>query len=59
MEFKELRERSGMNMTQFSAYFGISYRTVQRWEYGERNCPKYLLDLMEYKLRHESKLKTE
>lgn len=50
MTFKELRERSGMNLAQFSRYFGINYRTVQRWEYGERNCPPYLLNLMEHKL---------
>ena len=53
MTFKELREQSGMNMTRFAEYFGINYRTVQRWEYGERKCPEYLLELMEYKLRIE------
>ena len=53
MTFKELRERSGMTMSEFSRYFGINYRTIQRWEYGERNCPEYLLNLMKYKLRVE------
>lgn len=57
MTFKELRERSGMNMTEFAAYFGINYRTVQRWEYGERQCPDYLLKLMKYKLEKEGLLK--
>jgi DNA-binding transcriptional regulator YiaG len=56
MTFKELRERSGMNMAEFAAYFEINYRTIQRWEYGERNCPDYLLRLMEYKLIHEGKM---
>lgn len=50
MTFKELREQSGMNMTEFSRYFGINYRTIQRWEYGERKCPEYLLNLMAFKL---------
>lgn len=53
MIFKELRELSGMNMSQFAKYFGINYRTIQRWEYGERKCPDYLLSLMEYKMIHE------
>jgi transcriptional regulator with XRE-family HTH domain len=53
MAFKELREQSGMNKTQFAEYFGIPYRTIQNWEYGERECPEYLLDLMAYKLRIE------
>ena len=57
MTFKELREQSGMNMTEFAAYFEINYRTVQRWEYGERQCPEYLFKLMQYKLVHEGKLK--
>lgn len=57
MTFKELREQSGMNMSEFSRYFGITYRTIQRWEYGERNCPDYLLSLMQYKLEKENIIK--
>lgn len=53
MTFKELRQLSGMNMSQFAKYFGMNYRTVQRWEYGERKCPEYVIRLMEYKLTHE------
>lgn len=53
MTFKELREKSGMNMTEFAKYFGIPYRTVQNWEMGERKCPEYLLELMRYKLEKE------
>jgi DNA-binding transcriptional regulator YiaG len=57
MTFKELREQSGMNLTDFAKYFEINYRTVQRWEYGERKCPEYLLKLMEYKLKNEGLIK--
>ena len=53
MTIKELRELSGMNLTRFSAFFEIPYRTVQHWEHGTRQCPEYLLKLMEYKLKHE------
>jgi DNA-binding transcriptional regulator YiaG len=53
MEFKELRLSSGMTLTEFSKYFGIPYKTLQHWEYGERKCPEYLLDLMAYKLENE------
>ena len=59
MTFKKLRERSGMTMTEFSRYFGINYRTIQRWEYEERKCPEYLLDLIEYKLQHEGLIKAD
>lgn len=57
MTFKELRERSGMSRQQFIEYFNIPYRTIQSWELGDRQCPEYLLTLMEYKLRHEGFIK--
>lgn len=53
MEFKELLERSGMNTTQFANYFGIPRRTVQNWKLELANCPEYLLNLIEYKLKKE------
>ena len=56
MTFKELRELSGLNKTDFAAYFEIPYRTIQNWELGLRECPKYLLKLMEYKLKKEEVL---
>ena len=51
--FKELRELSGMNKTEFAKYFNIPYRSVQNWELGLRPCPSYLLELMVYKLNNE------
>lgn len=57
MTINELRERSGMNRSQFVEYFGIPYRTIQDWELGNRKCPEYLLELMEYKLKHEGIIK--
>ncbi len=49
----QIKERSGMNWKEFSAYFQIPYRTVQDWERGNRKMPEYVLRLMEYKLRME------
>lgn len=57
MTFKELRERSGMTRGQFAEYFEIPYRTVQNWELGLRECPEYLLKLMQYKLDREGFIK--
>ena len=50
---KILRERSKMSLKQFSEYFNIPYRTLQHWEAGDRQCPVYVLELIEYKLRNE------
>ena len=57
MTFKELKEASGMNIKQFSEYFNIPYKTVQKWNSGERSCSDYLLDLMHYKLKNENILR--
>lgn len=53
MTFKELRQSSGMNQTEFGKYFNIPRRTVQNWELGTNKCPEYLLDLMADKLNNE------
>lgn len=50
---KELRMQTGMNQAQFASYFNIPKRTYQNWELGTRNCPQYLIDLMQYKLNNE------
>ena len=46
-----------MSQTKFGEYFGIPMRTIQNWENessNRRECPKYLCDLMEYKLKKEN-----
>ena len=52
----QIKEGSGMNWKEFSAYFQIPYRTVQDWERGNRKMPEYVLRLMEYKLRMEKRI---
>ena len=57
MTILELREQAGMTRNQFAEYFGIPYRTIQDWELGNRKCNDYILNLMEYKLKHEGIIK--
>lgn len=59
MTFKELRQLSGMSRSRFAKFFGIPYRTVQNWELGLRECPDYLLNLMQYKLEKENEKKPQ
>ena len=47
------KEQMQEKLNEFAEYFKIPYRTVQNWEYGQRKCPDYLLDLMQYKLEKE------
>lgn len=53
MTVKELRSKYGMTQREFAEYFGIPKRTIENWEGGKRQCPQYLLSLMEYKLEKE------
>ena len=53
MTVKELRKLSGMTQQAFADYFGISKRAIESWEGGQRQCPDYLLELMQYKLENE------
>ncbi|MBQ7846863.1 MAG: helix-turn-helix domain-containing protein, partial [Clostridia bacterium] len=51
MTVKDLRTRAGMTQQAFADYFKVSKRSIESWEGGQRQCPQYLLSLMEYKLR--------
>ena len=53
--FKMIREESGMNRKDFAEWLGIPYRTMQEWELGRRAMPKYVLDLISYKVQNEKK----
>ena len=59
MEFKELRQASGMSLAAFGEYFGIPRRTVEDWNAGKRKCNQYLIDLRQYKLEKENIIKKE
>ena len=59
MTFKELCEASGLNQREFGEYFGIPLRTIQNWCGSVNKCPKYLLNLMQYKLENEGILKKD
>ena len=58
-ELLELRKETGMNRREFAEYFEIPYRTMQDWELGNRQMPKYLFRLMAYKVKTEKLYKGE
>lgn len=53
MNVEELRKLSKMSRNEFCEYFEIPYRTLQNWELKTRECPEYVLRLIEYKLLKE------
>ena len=58
-KIKDLREKCDMSRQQFCQYFSIPYRTLQDWELGNRHCPEYLLELIQYKLVNEKLIPAE
>ena len=52
-EIKELRVQTGMSQSQFATYFNIPLSSLKKWEQCQRQCPIYLVLLMEYKLKKE------
>ena len=53
MNIKELRKASGMTQKAFADYFNIPKRNIENWEQGVNEVPKYLIELIEYKLLNE------
>ena len=52
-KINELRAQTGMSQSQFADYFNIPLSSLKKWEQGQRQCPIYLVELIEYKLRKE------
>lgn len=57
MTLKELRKASGMSQKAFADYFKIPKRTIENWEQGVNEVPKYLIELIEYELLKEQIIK--
>lgn len=47
MTFENIKVKYGMNIKQLSDKFNIPYRTIQKWNTGERSCPQYILEMMD------------
>ena len=53
MTIKEIRELTNLNKKEFAEKYSIPYRTVQNWECKVNNCPPYVLDLLEFKVKSD------
>ena len=61
VRIKELRKKTGLSQSKFSAKFGIPVRTLQQWEQGISAPPEYLVRMMTYimKLEENGQIKDE
>ena len=53
MGIREIRELTGLNKMDFAKKYHIPYRTIQNWELSTRECPLYVLELLEFKVRYD------
>lgn len=59
MTIKEMRTETGMTQKQLAELLDVPRRTLQNWELGTRECPQYIVALIEYFLRSEGYLDKE
>ena len=48
---KEIRTLTGLSQAKFSKKYNIPQRTIESWEAGNRHCPDYVIELLEYRVR--------
>lgn len=53
---KDMRHACGMTQVEFAAALGIPRRSVQNWEKGITIPPKYVIDLIRYRVEHDPTL---
>lgn len=57
---KELRAETGLTQTEFGKRLGgIPIRTIQSWEAEVRTPPKWVLELITFKLENDESFKKE
>lgn len=55
MTIKEIRDLTGLSRAKFAEKYNIPVGTIRDWEQEKRKCTEYLLDLLEFKVRHDLK----
>ena len=50
MNIREMRNKLGDTQSEFSARYGIPFRTIQNWEAGVRKPPEYIMSLLEQRI---------
>lgn len=51
MTIKEIRVQSGLTQQAMSELLHIPKRTIENWEGGKTKPPKYVIELIEYRLK--------
>lgn len=55
-ECEKIRNILGISRAEFSRRYNIPLRTLENWESGDREPPKYVLELLERVVKEDSEL---
>lgn len=55
MTIKEIRTLTNLSQPQFSQKYNIPLPTLRHWEQSQRECPQYVLELLEFKVMEDLK----
>ena len=58
-KIKAVRKEFGLTQKQFSEALNIPIGTLRKWEQGKRDCPQYVVELIEYRVNHDQTFKKE
>jgi len=53
MTVKEIRSLTVLSQAKFAERYGIPRRTIENWESGTTKCPKYVIELLEFRVKHD------
>lgn len=53
MQIKEIRALTNLSQSEFSEKYKIPLATIRHWEQGQRKCPEYIMDLLEFRVRKD------
>lgn len=56
MTIKEIRASTGLNRVEFSNKYRIPVETLRHWERGDRKCPDYVMELLEFMVKEGMKM---
>jgi putative transcriptional regulator len=53
MTIKKIRKLTGLSQSKFCEKYHIPPPTLRHWERGDRECPEYVLEMLEFKVRKD------
>ena len=56
MSIKELRALTKLSQRDFADRYNIPRRTIENWESETTKCPDYVVELLEFRVKHDVKV---